>query len=241
MSGNNIIIVHESGSTSCVRSDQALRYDSMSLKAIQAEISGRRNIPNYDTIRIIKRIKINRKRIRLQLDKRRELRKCNLKNLKVFEHDDGNVGCVETAKEVKIATVNTRSIQNKIDLIIDTMRTDHINCVAIMETWLSNSTSDKEWLESQQLESFGFKCGNIARQTGQRGGGIALIYDKKMQITPINTPKRDSLESHCWSMELGLQRFILLVVYHPPASSKNQVPDSIFIDQFLVTVSDLIS
>ena len=78
-----LIIVHQKhGAQSTVK----YTYTATELRAIGTANHGKLN-PPYHAIRKIKELRINQRRVRLQRHNIREIRKCNLANLKDLERD----------------------------------------------------------------------------------------------------------------------------------------------------------
>ena len=116
-------------------------YSSDDLRSIRdqwtVKTGNRRQTPNYDTIRKVKELHINKRRIRLQKHRKQKLRSLNLSNLKQVEIDDSELS--KDNKSIKIATVNARSIKGKITEIISTIKLHNFDVTIVTETWLSEN------------------------------------------------------------------------------------------------------
>ena len=112
-STKNLIVIQTSDSHT--RSRPRISYSADQLTNLHDQWAGknkhRRSTPNYATIRRIKQLKINRRRIRLQRKDLLEQRQVNLNNLT-------NIHFEETSYlsdvRLKFSMVNARSIRNKI-------------------------------------------------------------------------------------------------------------------------------
>ena len=62
---------------------------------------------------------------------------------------------------------------NKIDL-----------CV-LTETWVSSKQNDKIWQSCTPLNNDPFRI-SISNRTGQSGGGLALVYNKEINVTKVS-------------------------------------------------------
>ena len=126
----------------------AKSYTSCQLHAINHSIKleNRRNIPNFDTIRRVKELKINQRRIRLSKYQKVLSRKANLNNLNEIEMDPerSDLSC----KHINIGTVNARSVRSKSELIFEMMIKESLDLLLITESWLKKKEQDIIWLKS---------------------------------------------------------------------------------------------
>ena len=211
-----------------------ISYTSAELKAIGNQM--KRKVPNFSTIRTIKRLKINRRRIRLQKFWKRAERKINLQNIVSLQKDIDVP--VLNHKFISFGTVNARSIRSSINLILELLVREKLDFLVVTESWLRHD--DDHWLRSQQLAQHDYKCDNIPRPSDRRGGGILLIYKKYIQIQRLDYQFR-FCEAACWKLSLSNNiHTTCLAIYHPPATS-NTVPDTLFVDNFLDDLEPYIS
>ena len=125
-----------------------LTYSAESPHAIRQQISdhGIRCIPKYGTLKKIKDLKINWRRIRFQKFTRHTQRSVNFNNLRDLDRYWSDT---LYNKHVQVATVNTRSMRNKIDTLLHLLIDSGIDILGIMETWLRNDEDDEAWLNAQ--------------------------------------------------------------------------------------------
>ena len=91
--------------------------------------------------------------------------------------------------EVKIATANVQSIKNK-DLILHQHICDNeIDLCVLTETWLGNKQNDNTWKSCTPLNNDPFRI-SISNRTGQSGGGLALVYNKEINVTKVSEENR---------------------------------------------------
>ena len=86
-----------------------------------------------------------------------------------------------------------QSIKNK-DLQVSELIDDYgIDVLVLMETWLSNKESDKQWLENTSLNRQPYQFLTQNRTTG-RGGGLALITKNIYKVRRVNSSSYPSFE-----------------------------------------------
>ena len=100
----------------------------------------------------------------------------------------------------------------------------------VTESWLSSDEDSQLWLKSQEWNRFGYQVDPVPRQTGQRGGGLLLVFRKEMEFEKLRSLSFQSFESQLWSIKVRSDLLNLLGIYHPPSTSHNQIPDSVFMD-----------
>ena len=57
------------------------------------------------------------------------------------------------SQHIRITTINTRSIKNKVELVLENSELQNLDFLAITETWLKDTNEDRAWISSSQLES----------------------------------------------------------------------------------------
>ena len=78
---------------------------------------------------------------------------------------------------LKFMLYNPRSIVNKVDNVMMTLKDKNVDIAAICETWLP----DKNNPTTAKIKQFGYFILHDFR-TDQRGGGTALIYRSNILI-----------------------------------------------------------
>ena len=81
-------------------------------------------------------------------------------------------GDKDHAPNVKIATLNGRSVKNKVQIILKELTNNDINAVLITETWTKDTQEDLAWLTSQNFTKAHMRSQHTT-DWGKRGGGIA--------------------------------------------------------------------
>ena len=107
---------------------------------------------DHDTIRTIKLLKINRRRIRFQRPRSgtSHVRNINPHNLVSFPV--GYFSVFNTMqKRLNLMTLNVRSLKGKINLVEEQIVPNATDIICITETWLKNNEEDTVWLKSTFL------------------------------------------------------------------------------------------
>ena len=187
----------------------------------------------FTTINQVREFKLNKRPSKL------ELRRAQIKQ-KGSHHN--NLITIEpkskdkiVSQYVRIATVNTRSIKNKVDLVLENSELENLDFLAITETWLADTDEDRAWIATSQLESdqYSFHTHN---RLEKKGGGLGLLHRKEYQVTKLDNPAQlDTLEYAIWKAQLRKLQITLLVIYHPPLGSAGNTHT-----RFLDQVSELL-
>ena len=168
----------------------------------------------FETINLVRKFKINKHPSKLDREcpiiKQTKFQANNLVNIEIKE--DSKI----VSQHVRIATVNTRFIKNKAELVLENSQLQNLDFLTITETWLKDTDEDKAWIASSQLESdeLSFKTHN---RQNKRGGGLGLLHRKEYQVTKLDGHLQlDTIEHATWRAQLGKQVITILVIYHPP-------------------------
>ena len=195
-----------------------------------------RSVPNYQALRKIKELHINKRWIRLQKWTKHDLRRANLNNLSDIPLDASTP--VLNSKNIRVGTVNVRSLKTSVNLVQSLLLREHLDVLLITETWLR--ASDEEWMKAQGFNSIHYKFSSYPRPSGRRGGGIMLLFKKTIKLLTTKRVDVPFAEAAMWKLESKKSVFNILGVYHPPSSSKNQVPDTLFSDNLADCLANLI-
>ena len=104
----------------------------------------------FQTINLVRKLKLNRQPSKLDLQCQPiSQSKINTKNL--VNIDISSKGHTIT-NNLRIATINTRSIKNKVGLVIENSELESIDILAITETWLSDFQEDQAWVQTRRLQ-----------------------------------------------------------------------------------------
>ena len=165
------------------------------------------------SIRKIRDLRLNKKRIKIKHHKTRSTSQANLQNLRQ----------VITTNEVKqhekkfwFATVNTRSLKPREDIILEALNDYQIDLLVTTETWLRDTEDDQQWLLGSELNRNGFQTLPINRKI-KKGGGIALTIKNNIKVKQEESTKYNSFEHAVWNVShKNIPNFTVVAIYHPP-------------------------
>ena len=235
LTSKNLIFLKDQGYVSRAFSQT---YSSEELRRIggHSTVSKHRIwLPNYESIRRIKQLKLNKRRVRLQPEVRQLMRKVNLNNLTELEC---NTEYHKVDRRLRIATVNARSVKGKIAEIQHNIIKRSLDIIIVTESWLTEK--DEIWINAQGWNRLNYTVYSKPRPGPRRGGGLLLIVRSDFTVKETHIPSAPSYESCLWSIDMHAKKINILSVYHPPQST-NEYPDSIFIDQLCDHVHELLS
>jgi exonuclease III len=120
---------------------------------------------------------------------------------------------------IRAALVNARSLSNKSTIMNAFIDTNHLDLVAITESWLTgNDVVDNQILNDASPNGYNFF--NVPR-SHKRGGGIALIFRKALQIKSIpDFHLSNAFESAVFQVSNSSQMLTIVVIYRPPNMSR---------------------
>ena len=179
----------------------------------------------FQTIYLARKLKINKWSSKLDLQHRPiKQNKINTKNLVKIDVTSNDQ---TITNNLRIATINTRSIKNKIDLVIENSELESIDILAITETWLTDSQEDQAWVQTSGLLDHDYSF-HMHNRTGQIGGGLGLWHRKEYQARRIDhNHNYTTLEQAGWSIQLGDRIVTVLVIYHPPGNTPTRLLDEV--------------
>ena len=183
----------------------------------------------FSAIETIRKLKINKRPSKLGPRLNNYTSKVNTKNLVQIHL---GVNQIKTSN-VRVGTVNTRSVKNKSDLVIETSKLENLHFLVISETWLKEE--DEHWVATSSLATDEYRIQTINRQ-GKQGGGVALLHKNRYQVTRNhNAPQLDLLEYGIWSTRVRNKILTIAGLYHPPLGNTRNTPA-----RFLDQVSELV-
>ena len=166
-----------------------------------------------------------------------------IRKLNLYQSDKSNNitvplvnGNEHNEKKLSVLSLNTRSVKNKCDEIVDYITEHDTDVVAITETWLSQGDTDN--VVRASLTPDGYKLIDVPRKG--RGGGVAVIYKSSLTVKK-QTVKKAAFECLEIIISAGNEVIRLVVLYRPPSSSKAGVPTSVFLQEFQIYVDHHVS
>ena len=122
------------------------------------------------------------------------------------------------SNNIRIATINVRSIKNKQQQIIETSKIENTDIIHT-KTWLKNLDEDKAWIDTSDLHSNNLRI-DMVHRTARQGGGKALLHRKEYITTRLETNLQlNTVEHGVWSTTIGNKKLTLVGIYHPPIGS----------------------
>ena len=162
----------------------SIAYSSQELRQLMNSSNQGRLQP--DAISTIRKLHLNRRNY--SCNQRRDNTHTkqmgiNYSNLHTIEliRDQGQ----EHVKTVHIATINMHLVKNKDLLLNEQLNNLEIDLAVLTETWLKRHTRDKAWLDQSELMQNNFRVRTHNRPGQKKGGGIALIHKKSLNIQQL--------------------------------------------------------
>ena len=123
-------------------------------------------------------------------------------------------------RTLRIVSWNARSVCNKSTQINEIVTSSDIDLFCITESWLSGEGQNGTVL--YDLIPPGYELINSPRNSGNNGGGIAILYKTSLPIIPTPLPSEhyDSFEMSEISLQTLSRKLLILCLYRPPSSSK---------------------
>ncbi|NJL57478.1 hypothetical protein HC928_21855 [bacterium] len=106
--------------------------------------------------------------------------------------------------------MNVRSLNNKTDLVAQTIVDRSLDFLSLTETW--HTTGDDVCLHLAAPQDYAVV--DVARSTG-RGGGVALIYRRHFRCYRIALPACQTLEAVCVRLTSNNEPIVVLTLYRP--------------------------
>ena len=178
----------------------------------------------HSVINTIRQLKINKHPSKLGARCIKYTSKVNTKNLVHIQLGKDH----KTSSNVRVGTVNARSVKNKSDIIVETSKIENLDFLVISETWLGEE--DIHWLATSSLDNGDYRIQTINRQ-GRQGGEVTLLRKDRYQVTTdYNAFQLDLLEYSIWSTRIRNKTLTIVGIYHPPLGSTRNTPAR-FLDQ----------
>ena len=142
---------------------------------------------------------------------------------------------------LQLGFINTRSLSNKALLINDLINEHSIDIMGLCETWLTPNNL----IPLIEASPSNYISSHVARSS-KKGGGVALIYNSSLNLTPnlniklsscevlIMRPSKRTNRGHSLAAIPPLP-FYLIILYRPPG------PYTSFLEEFSNFLSDLIT
>ena len=165
------------------------------------------------SIRRIRDLQLNKKRIKIKQKKTSTINHANLRNLR--QVDTTNEIDQHEIKKFRFATVNTRSIKSKEDIILEVLKEHQIDLLVTTETWLRDTDDDQQWLLGSELNRNGFQTLSVNRKI-KKGGGLALTTKDNIKVKQEDSTEYNTFEHAIWNVNhKNIPTFTVVAIYHP--------------------------
>ena len=156
--------------------------------------------------------------------------KTNLIECSVTNLENQQTGQSKKCNKLKFGLVNARSINNKVEEIIDTIITNDIDVLAITESWLADTSTPSPAIVQilKGLHNFNF---NSQPRPDKRGGGICVLFKDSLTVTKNPIPAFESFELLDLTIKFNQDLIRLATVYRPPNAGKTASPTN-FLSEF---------
>ena len=108
----------------------------------------------------------------------------------------------ETTSTIKLATLNTRSVKNKNEMIVNEFIKTKIDIGLLTETWLKDTAKYQAWINQSDLTQSNFILQQHHQQGNRKGQGIVLLYHKNIETTLVKSGHTHTTEYALWKILL---------------------------------------
>ena len=227
---------------------QQLSYERMMLLSIRASVKMvrmyRQLKPNV--VRTIQQLKIQKRRRRGK--KGGQAKTDNVKILSTRFINFSNLRIVTTIKGSQVANTdkcwtkfgfgNIQSLKNKDNLLRDYLNREDIGVFLAIETWYKSDDESMLRIQGSVLNTDNYKIAVANRESGLRGGGLALVHKDTLDSKLIDKGQLHTFEYAHWSVIGPKMALSLLAVYHPPPSANHKHTINEFITEFVNFLAD---
>ena len=101
---------------------------------------------------------------------------------------------IETSgkKKFKLGTLNCQSVRNKLNVVIQHIKNNHIDMCFLQETFLRKD----DGAHLNEIREQGLKVHSVPRTDGREHGGIAVVYLPNIKLKPLKLSKMNSIIKH---------------------------------------------
>ena len=135
---------------------------------------------------------------------------------------------------------NVQSLKNKDKLLTDNQENEKIGVFGATETLFKLDIKSQLRVQGSELNTDGYRLGLANRESGLRGGGLALIYKDTMDCKLIEKGQSHTFEHTQWDILGHNMTMLLLAIYHPPASPKHRHTVNEFVTEFVHLLADIL-
>ena len=220
--------------------NRSITYSSLQLRDINNNIKHDKLYLRLilGTIKIVRECRINRWRVTTSTRYGHRPRDINTQNLITVRIID--FGGTITTPYLTIATLNTRSVKNKDQLLFQELADNNIDIGLITETWLKDTQMVEAWVNQLALQQNSYKTWLHNRPGNHCGGGLAIIHKNHIPIKELKKGNTPPIGYAVWKATVSNKTIHLMGIYHLPPSSANKTKTSMFIDEITDLLTDII-
>ena len=115
---------------------------------------------------------------------------------------------------LRLGMANIRSVKNKDLMVTKHMIDENIDAIVLSEKWLIQNEDDQLWKKASCLANQNLHLVSVERQTGHRGGGMALITKKNIKVNLIDHRMMNAFQFTVWNLKIQNKELQLMGVYH---------------------------
>ena len=131
---------------------------------------------------------------------------------------------------IRIATINARSVKNKDQIILQEFTSNDINAAVITETWTKYTQEDLAWLNQSELCQDPYEISTHNRLGEKRGGGMSLIFGRNNNIKLLKKGNTPTIEYAIWRYTIRNKPIHKIGIHHPPPNGEHNTTNGMFTD-----------
>ena len=230
---------------------QQLSYERMKLLSIRARVNSIRMYRQLKpkVVRTIQQLRIHKRRRRGK--KGGQAKTTNVKILSTRFINFSNLRMVTIKKWSQVEDTdscwtkfgfgNVQSLKNKDNLLRDYLNREDIGVFLAIETWFKSDSESLLRMQGSVLNTNNYKIAVANRESGLRGGGLALIHKDTLDCKLIDKGQLHTFEYAHWNVLGHKMTLSLMAVYHPPPSANHRHTVNEFITEFINFLVDKLS
>ena len=133
--------------------------------------------------------------------------------------------------DIHVVLLNARSVNNKADALNDFICSSNIDILCITETWI---TEDTPTATINALVPDGYGLSQCHRNSGRRGGGVAIVHKNLLQMTFVSntaTASFSQFEHLQYRLKYCNKVMTIIVIYRPPSLASTGFNANMFLDE----------
>jgi hypothetical protein len=139
---------------------------------------------------------------------------------------------------VQAALFNARSVCNKAEKVHELIVDHNLKMLAVTETWLKDTDGSIVIDLCPPNYTMLQKCRPLNK--GERGGGVGLILSNDITAKEVPGEERKTFE-YIATKVMSKERLLLIVIYRPPTSRKNNFTLTAFLEEFEDFLAEMIT